>query len=84
MLLEEEKKVLDAHMVELKYSQASLDTVMASKQNTLNKLEDQKAILAELKKLWEEEQKKIPMGSSADKETQKTLDAIYASFIFGD
>lgn len=68
MLLEKEKKVLDAHMVELKYSQASLDTVMASKQNTLNKLEnqqnitevqkeaakqeleDQKAILAELKK----------------------------------
>lgn len=96
-ILEEEKKVLDAHMVELKYSQASLDTVMASKQNTLNKLEnqqnitevqkeaakqeleDQKAILAELKKLWEEEQNKIPMGSSADKETQKTLDAIYAS-----
>ena len=96
-ILDDEKKVLDAHMVELKYSQQSLDAVMASKQNTLNKLEnqqsyteeqkeaakqelaDQKQILEDLKKQWEEEQNKIPMGSSADKETQKTLDAIYAS-----
>lgn len=95
--LDEEKRILDSHMVELKYTQDSLDAVMASKQNTLNKLEnqqnyteeqketakqeleDQKAILEELKKQWEEEQNRIPMGSSADKETQKTLDTIYAS-----
>lgn len=95
--LDEEKRILDSHMVELKYTQDSLDAVMASKQNTLNKLEnqqsyteeqkesakqeleDQKAILEELKKQWEEEQNRIPTGSSADKETQKTLDMINAN-----
>lgn len=49
------------------------------KQLAQQELADQKKILEELKKQWEEEQNKIPMGSSADKETQKTLDKIYAS-----
>ena len=57
LVLEDEKEVLDAYMVELSYSQTSLDTILASKQSTLTTLENQQSYTEEQKAAAEQELK---------------------------
>ena len=53
--LEDEKKVLDALNTDLKYQQASVDAVLANKQQTLQLLENQQAFTEEQKNAAEQE-----------------------------
>ena len=48
-VLEEEKAVLDSYMLELSYSQQSLDAMMTNKVNTLATLENQQSYTEEQK-----------------------------------
>ena len=57
VVLEEEKKVLDTYMLELNYSQQSMDAIMANKMNTLATLENQQSYTAEQKAAAEQELK---------------------------
>ena len=57
VVLEEEKKGLDTYMLELNYSQQSMDAIMANKMNTLATLENQQSYTAEQKAAAEQELK---------------------------
>ncbi len=57
VVLEEEKKVLDTYMLELNYSQQSMDAIMANKMNTLATLENQQSYTEEQKAAAEQELK---------------------------
>ena len=56
-VLEEEKQVLDSYMLELSYSQKSLDAMMANKVSTLATLENQQSYTEEQKAAAEQELK---------------------------
>ena len=56
-ILEEEKQVLDSYMLELSYSQQSLDAMMTNKVNTLATLENQQSYTEEQKAAAEQELK---------------------------
>ena len=57
LVLEEEKKVMDTYMLELSYSQQSLDAILDSKINTLATLENQQSYTEEQKAAAEQELK---------------------------
>lgn len=57
LVLEEEKKVLDTYMLELSYSQQSMDAIMANKVSTLATLENQQSYTEEQKAAAEQELK---------------------------
>ena len=57
VVLEEEKAVLDGYMIELTYSQKSLDAMMANKMSTLATLENQQSYTEEQKAAAEQELK---------------------------
>ena len=56
-VLEEEKQVLDSYMLELSYSQKSMDAMMTNKVNTLATLENQQTYTEEQKAAAEQELK---------------------------
>lgn len=76
-ILEEEKQTLDSYMLELSYSQQSLDAMMTNKVNTLATLENQQSYTEEQKAAAEQElkdqQEILAYLSSLWEEQQKEL-----------